>query len=101
MPNKRPSLRKDENETAYALVQAMIGEGARPAPPGKREKKPEPVDRGRAGGKKGGTGGGGRVLAPATSPATGSAATPPSAGLSATWKAGSGTPPPRRRSGIP
>lgn len=28
MPKKkRPSLRKYENETAYALVQAMIGEG--------------------------------------------------------------------------
>lgn len=57
MPKKRPSLRKDENETAYALVQAMIGEGPRPKPPGKREKNPEAVDRGRAGGKKGGTGG--------------------------------------------
>jgi hypothetical protein len=57
MPKKRPSLRKDENETAYALVQAMIGEGPRPEPPGKREKNPEAVDRGRAGGKKGGTGG--------------------------------------------
>lgn len=35
----------------------MIGEGPRPEPPGKREKNPEAVDRGRAGGKKGGTGG--------------------------------------------
>lgn len=48
---KRPSLRKDENETAYALVQAMIGEGPRPEPPGKREKNPEAVERGRQGGK--------------------------------------------------
>ncbi len=55
MPRKkRPSLRKDENETAYALVQAMIGEGPRPEPPGKREKNPEAVRRGRKGGKKGG-----------------------------------------------
>src|SRR5438876_9750961 len=51
------SLHKDENETAYTLVQAMIGEGPRPEPPGKREKNPEAVDRCRAGGKKGGTGG--------------------------------------------
>ncbi len=55
MPKKkRPSLRKDENETAYALVQAMIGEGPRPLPPGEREKNPEAVKRGRKGGKKGG-----------------------------------------------
>lgn len=33
-PAKGASLRKDENETAYALVQAMIGEGPRPEPPG-------------------------------------------------------------------
>jgi hypothetical protein len=52
MPKKRPSLRKDENETAYALVQAMIGEGPRPEPPGKREKNPEAVDRGRLEGRK-------------------------------------------------
>jgi hypothetical protein len=51
---KRPSLRKDENETAYALVQAMIGEGPRPEPPSEREKNPEAVKRGRTGGKKGG-----------------------------------------------
>jgi hypothetical protein len=44
MPKKRPSLCKDENETAYALVQAMIGEGPRPERPGKREKNPEAVD---------------------------------------------------------
>jgi hypothetical protein len=54
MPKKRPSLRKDENETAYALVQAMIGEGPKPKPPGEREKNPEAVTRGRRGGKKGG-----------------------------------------------
>ena len=53
MPKKRP-FRKDENETAYALVQAIIGEGPRPEPPRKREKNPQAVDRGRAGGKKGG-----------------------------------------------
>lgn len=55
MPKKkRPSLRKDENETAYALVQAMIGEGPRPLPPGEREKNPEAVRRGAKGGKTGG-----------------------------------------------
>lgn len=54
MPKRRPSLRKDENETAYGLVQAMIGEGPAPEPPGAREKNPEAVQRGRKGGKKGG-----------------------------------------------
>jgi hypothetical protein len=54
MPKKRPSLRQDENQRAYALVQAMIGEGPRPEPPGDREKNPEAVKRGRKGGKKGG-----------------------------------------------
>ena len=54
MPKKRPSLRKDENETAFAIVQAMIGEGPRPEPPETREKNPEAVRRGRKGGKKGG-----------------------------------------------
>ncbi len=54
MSRKRPSLRKDENETAFSIVQAMIGEGPRPAPPGEREKNPEAVKRGRKGGKKGG-----------------------------------------------
>jgi len=54
MPRKRPSLRRDENEVAFAVVQAMTGEGPRPEPPGKREKNPEAVERGRKGGKKGG-----------------------------------------------
>ena len=54
MPRKRPSLKQDENERAYKLVQAMIGEGPRPEAPGKREKNPEAVQRGRAGGKVGG-----------------------------------------------
>ena len=54
MPKKRPSLRQDENERAFALVQAMTGGGPRPEPPGGREKNPEAVERGRAGGKKGG-----------------------------------------------
>jgi hypothetical protein len=54
MPKKRASLRKDENQTAYGLVQAMIGEGPRPEPPGERSKNPEAVQRGRKGGKKGG-----------------------------------------------
>lgn len=52
---KRPGLRKDENETAFGLVQAMIGEGPRPLPPAERtEKNPEAVARGSKGGKKGG-----------------------------------------------
>jgi hypothetical protein len=51
---KKPKLRKDENETAYAIVQAMIGEGPRPEPPGQREKNSEAVKRGSKGGKKGG-----------------------------------------------
>lgn len=54
MPKKRPSLRKDENEVAFGIVQAMIGEGPRPLPPGEREKNPEAVSRGRKGGTKGG-----------------------------------------------
>lgn len=55
MPKKRPSLRKDENEVAFGIVQAMIGEGPRPAPPSERaEKNPEAVKRGSRGGKKGG-----------------------------------------------
>jgi hypothetical protein len=54
MPKKRPSLREDESQRAYRLTQAAIGEGARPEPPGKREKNPEAVRRGRKGGKKGG-----------------------------------------------
>jgi hypothetical protein len=54
MPKKRPSLREDENERAYRLVQAMTGDGPRPEPPGTRAKNPEAVARGRKGGKKGG-----------------------------------------------
>jgi len=55
MPKKRPKLRKDENEVAFGIVQAMIGEGPRPAPRGEREEKnPEAVTRGSKGGKKGG-----------------------------------------------
>lgn len=54
MPKKRPSLKEDVNERAYRIVQAMTGDGPRPEPPGNREKNPEAVKRGRAGGKKGG-----------------------------------------------
>jgi hypothetical protein len=55
MPKKKqPSLREDENQRAYRLVQAMTGDGPRPEPPGSREKNPEAVKRGRAGGKVGG-----------------------------------------------
>lgn len=46
-----PKLRKDAAETAWAVVQAAIGEGPRPEPPGKREKNPEAVRRGKKGGK--------------------------------------------------
>lgn len=54
---KKPAptkLRKDAAETAWAVVQAAIGEGPRPEPPGKREKNPEAVARGSKGGKVGG-----------------------------------------------
>jgi hypothetical protein len=54
MPKKRPALRKDENEIAFGLFQAMTGEGPRPEPPATREKNPEAVKRGSKGGKKGG-----------------------------------------------
>jgi hypothetical protein len=51
---KRPALRRDENEIAFASVMAAIGEGPRPEPPSSREKNPEAVSRGRKGGKAGG-----------------------------------------------
>jgi hypothetical protein len=54
MTKKRAKLRKDENEIAFDIVQAMIGEGARPSPPGEGEKNPEAVTRGSKGGRKGG-----------------------------------------------
>jgi len=47
-------LRPDVNEIAFATVQAAIGEGPRPTPPGEGEKNPDAVKRGRKGGKKGG-----------------------------------------------
>lgn len=50
----KPKLRKDAAETAWAVVQAAVGEGPRPEPPGKREKNPEAVKRGALGGKSGG-----------------------------------------------
>lgn len=50
----KPKLRKDAAETAWAVVQAAIGEGPRPEPPGKRVKNPEAVKRGKKGGSKGG-----------------------------------------------
>lgn len=57
MPKKPPrtKLRKDAAETAWAVVQAAVGEGPRPEPPGKREKNPEAVERGSKGGKAGGS----------------------------------------------
>jgi hypothetical protein len=56
MPKRapRPKIRKDAAETAWAVVQAAIGEGPRPEPPGRREKNPEAVRRGLKGGRKGG-----------------------------------------------
>lgn len=50
----KAKLRKDAAETAWAVVQAAIGEGLRPEPPGKREKNPEAVRRGTKGAKAGG-----------------------------------------------
>ena len=46
-----PKLRKDAAETAWAVVQAAIGEGEKPEPPAKRAKHPEAVKRGKKGGK--------------------------------------------------
>jgi hypothetical protein len=50
----RNPLRLDENELAFRVVQASIGEGPRPQPPGAGDKNPEAVARGRLGGVKGG-----------------------------------------------
>jgi hypothetical protein len=50
-----PKLRPDVNETAFRIVQAATGEGAKPLPPAERvEKNPDAVNRGRLGGNKGG-----------------------------------------------
>ena len=54
MTKPRPKLRKDAAETAWAVVQAAVGEGERPHPPGKGPKNVEAVKRGTKGGKKGG-----------------------------------------------
>lgn len=54
MPKRNDKLRKDENEIAFDIVHAMIGDGPRPEPPGVRKKNPEAVRRGKKGGKTGG-----------------------------------------------
>lgn len=53
---RRPKLRKDVNEIAFGILQAVTGEGPRPQPPGSGN--PEAKKRGAAGGKKGGKKGG-------------------------------------------
>lgn len=50
----RKKLRRDLNETAFDTLQAVLGEGPRPTPPGEGDKNPEAVKRGRKGGKVGG-----------------------------------------------
>jgi hypothetical protein len=90
MPRKRPGLRKDENETAFGIVRAMIGEGPRPLPPGEREKNPEAVARGSKGGKKGG-----RVRAETLSPDK--LVEIAKKGAAARWPKGRTTPPEQNR----
>jgi hypothetical protein len=52
MAKKRPKLRKDVNEIAFGILNAITGDGPRPQPPGSGNA--EAAKRGRAGGKKGG-----------------------------------------------
>ncbi len=49
-----PKLRRDLNETAFDIVQAATGQGAKPKPAGQGEPNPTAAERGRLGGKKGG-----------------------------------------------
>ena len=51
---RNPKLRLDANEVAFRTLQAAIGEGPKPTPPGQGEKNPEAVTRGKRGGKVGG-----------------------------------------------
>lgn len=51
---RNPKLRLDANEIAFRTLQAAIGEGPKPTPPGQGEKNPEAANRGRKGGKVGG-----------------------------------------------
>ncbi|MGD0991163.1 MAG: hypothetical protein ABR998_01660 [Gemmatimonadales bacterium] len=57
MPRDRDAdkLRPDTNEIAFRTVQAALGEGEKPEPPGHGSKHPAAVKRGRKGGKRGGT----------------------------------------------
>jgi hypothetical protein len=48
-----PKLRRDLNETAFDIVQAVTGQGPKPLPAGRQE-NPLAAVRGRLGGKKGG-----------------------------------------------
>lgn len=56
MPKKKPAkLREDAAETAFRVMQEALGERPKTLPPDERtEKNPEAVERGRAGGQKGG-----------------------------------------------
>ncbi len=49
-----PKLRRDLNETAWDIVQAATGQGAKPKPAGAGEPNPVAAERGRKGGKRGG-----------------------------------------------
>ncbi len=50
----RDKLRRDVNETAFDVVQAATGQGAKPKPAGQGKPNPTAAARGRQGGKKGG-----------------------------------------------
>ncbi len=49
-----PKLRRDLNETAFDVVQAATGQGAKPKPAGQGDPNPIAAERGRLGGMKGG-----------------------------------------------
>jgi len=49
-----PKLRRDLNETAWDIVQAATGQGAKPKPAGQGEPNPVAAERGSLGGKRGG-----------------------------------------------
>lgn len=51
---QRKKLRRDVNETAFDVVQAITGQAPKPQPPGEGEPNREAVRRGRKGGLKGG-----------------------------------------------
>lgn len=56
MPKKPAKLRPDVAEVAFRVMQEAIGERPKTLPPDERtEKNPDAVERGRKGGKKGGS----------------------------------------------